>query len=533
MAGRAPTRPHDEQNVAAGVLLVSHLWSVGAVRVRPWLLVLFAIAVLVGLPIACGYLKLPGGVTVNMPVFGADPLPEGQLQERLQVPEGFSINTYVADIKNARMLVFTPGGDLLVSAPRTGKVWLVQRDANGDGVADGTRVLLADLYQPHGLALHDGWLYIAETTGVSRVRFDAASGTVGGAPERIISGLPDGGNHWTRTVHVGPDDKLYVSIGSSCNVCIEDDKRRATIMRFDLDGGNGEIYASGLRNSVDFDWQPGTGAMYATDNGRDLLGDDFPPCELNRIVPGGFYGWPIANAGRIPDPDYGADNAARIAASLPPAHEFGPHVAPLGITFYRRPTGAAPAAFPADYDGVAFVAEHGSWNRSEKNGYQVVALRFAADGSITETPFLTGLLRDEHVSGRPVDPAVGPDGALYVSDDYTGVVYRIGYGAGGRASGAAAPAAPLGDRFAGLDAATIIAMEARGAGLWREHPCAGCHVATQATPGGYKAIEHLTDRYTVETLAAFLRAPQPPMPVFPLDDQQRRDLAVYLLKTYP
>jgi len=174
------------------------------------------------------------------------------------VPDGFSINAYASGIENARMLLFTPTGDLLVSAPRTGTVWLVERDANGDGVSDGTHELMYNLYQPHGLALHDGWLYVAETNAVLRVRFDPATRTVAGPPDRIITGLPDGGNHWTRTVHVGPDDKLYVSIGSSCNVCIESDQRRAVIMRFDLDGKNGEIYASGLRNSVDFDWQPGT-----------------------------------------------------------------------------------------------------------------------------------------------------------------------------------------------------------------------------------------------------------------------------------
>lgn len=511
----------------------ANLWSFCGVRVRPWLLVLLVVVSLVGIPIACGYLKLPGGLTVNTPLFGADPLSDDQLRARLQVPDGFRVNTYVAGIQNARLLLFTPSGDLLVSAPRSGTVWLVQRDANGDGVADGTRVLLDGLYQPHGLALHDGWLYVAETTAVLRARYDAGAGAVRGTPERIITGLPDGGNHWTRTVHVGPDGKLYVSIGSSCNVCIEDDERRATIMRFDRDGSYGEIYASGLRNAVDFDWQPGTGAMYATDNGRDLLGDDFPPCEVNRIVPGGFYGWPIANGDRVPDPDYGSGNAARIAASIPPAHALGPHVAPLGITFYRRPSGAAPAAFPPDYDGVAFVAEHGSWNRSRKIGYQVVALHVAGDGRITETPFLTGFLKDDKVSGRPVDPAVGPDGALYVSDDYTGVVYRIAYGEAGRARGAAASAVPLGDPFAGLDAATLATLQARGAQLWRDHPCAGCHEATQATPGAYKALEHLTARYTVDSLAAFLRAPQPPMPVFPFDDQQRRELAAYLLREHP
>ncbi|HSQ01466.1 MAG TPA: PQQ-dependent sugar dehydrogenase [Candidatus Dormibacteraeota bacterium] len=501
-------------------------------RVRPWLLILFVITVAIGLPIACGYLRLPGGWTVNFPGFGSDPMPDDQLREQLHVPDGFSINTYVGGIDNARLLRFTPTGDLLVSAPRSGTVWLVERDADGDGYADGKRVLLDGLYQPHGLTLHDGWLYVAETTAVVRVPYDATTRTLTGPPERIITGLPDGGNHWTRTVDVGLDGKLYVSIGSSCNVCIEKDPRRAAIMRFDLDGSHGEIYATGLRNSVDFEWQPGTGDLYATDNGRDLLGDDFPPCELNKIVAGGFYGWPIANGDRVPDPDFGAGNEARIAASIPPAHPFGPHVAPLGMTFYRRPPGAAPAAFPAEWEGVAFVAEHGSWNRSQKIGYQVVALRFAPDGTISEEPFLTGFLKDEKVSGRPVDPAVGADGALYVSDDYTGVVYRVAYGEAARSGGAAASATRIGDPFAGIEAANLAVMESRGAALWSDNRCATCHVATQATPGAYKPLENLTARYSVDTLAAFLRTPQPPMPVFPFDDQQRRDLAVYVLRQH-
>ena len=501
-------------------------------RVRPWLLIVFAVTALLGLPIACGYLHLPGGWIVNFPGFGGNAIPEAQLNERLRVPEGFFLNTYVGGIENARLLRFTPTGDLLVSSPRTGTVWLVERDADGDGYADGKRVLLDGLYQPHGLALHDGWLYVAETTAVLRVRFDAATGTVSGTPERIITGLPDAGNHWTRTVDVGPDGKLYVTVGSSCNVCLEEDARRAAMLRFDLDGRNGEIYATGLRNAVDFEWQPGTNDLYATDNGRDLLGDDFPPCELNEIVQGGFYGWPIANGDRVPDPDFGTGNAERIIASIPPAHAFGAHVAPLGMTFYRRVPQPAPAAFPSDWDGVAFVAEHGSWNRSHKSGYQVVALRFAPDGTITETPFLTGFMKDEKVFGRPVDPAVGRDGALYVSDDYTGVIYRVAYGTAARGAGPAAPT-PRGDPFAGLDTATRTAMAARGADLWTANDCARCHVAERAQPGAYKALADLQARYGVDTLAAFLRTPQAPMPVFPFDDQQRRDLAVYVLQQHP
>jgi glucose/arabinose dehydrogenase/cytochrome c553 len=507
-------------------------WS--ARRPRAGFLIAFAIVGLFGVLVACGYVALPGGWTVNFPGFSGDAMSERTLRQRVTLPPGFSIGTDASGIENARLLLFTEAGDLLVSAPRHGQVWLVQRDANGDGVADGQRVLLDHLYQPHGLAYRDGWLYVAETTAVLRVRFDPKTGTVRGEPERIIRNLPDAGNHWTRTVHVGPDGKLYVSVGSSCNVCIDADKRRATILRYNLDGSGEEIYASGLRNAVDFDWQPGTGDLYATDNGRDLLGDDFPPCEFNRIVAGGFYGFPFANGDRVPDPDLGAGHAAEIAASIPPAHPFGAHVAPLGMTFYEPPPGHPPAAFPPAYDGAAFVAQHGSWNRSHKSGYQVVALHFQADGSITEEPFATGFVHDEEVSGRPVGVAVGPDGALYVSDDFTGAVYRIAYGEPAR--GAAAPAAHtpvLPDPLAGLDPRQLEPARARGAALWKANPCASCHVAGQAAADAYRPLSGLRSKYTVDSLVAFLRTPQPPMPVFPFSDEQRRDLAVYLLVAHP
>lgn len=490
-------------------------------------------AATVGLLVACGYIALPGGLIVNTPAFSADPLPQTELQRHVTLPPGFTINAYAEGLGNARMLLFTDAGDLLVSAPRQGKVWLVQRSADGGATAAAQRVLLDNLKQPHGLAYREGWLYVAEGDAVLRIRFDPAAGSVSGAPERIIRGLPTGGNHWTRTVHVGPDGKLYVTIGSTCNVCIEGDKRRAAMLRYNIDGSGEELYASGLRNAVDFDWQPGTGVLYATDNGRDLLGDDFPPCELNRVVQGGFYGWPFANGNRVPDPNYGAGHEAEIAESIPPAHGFGAHTAPLGITFYEPPGGTAPAAFPAPYRGAAFVAQHGSWNRSKKSGYQVVALHFQPDGTIREEPFATGFMIDEEVTGRPVDVAVGPDGALYVSDDFTGSVYRIAYGQA-PPQGAPSGARPT-DRnpLAGLSREAIQAASTRGAALWQASGCAACHDASQAAPNAYRPLDALSNKYSLDSLTQFLQTPPPPMPAYPFSDTERRDLAVYLMTAHP
>jgi glucose/arabinose dehydrogenase len=446
------------------------------------------------------------------------------------MPEGFSVSVYAQGIKNARLLRFTPTGDLLVSQPRRGSVTLLERDADGDGRPDGVRELLSDLNRPHGLDLHGEWLYVAETDAVGRIRFDPATRSVSGAFERVITGLPAGGNHWTRTLRFGPDGWMYVSVGSSCNACIEKDERRATLLRFQPDGSQPEIFARGLRNAVGFDWRPSTGELFGTDNGRDMLGDDLPPCELNRIERGGLYGWPYAYGNKVPDPDLGAGHPDEVRESLAPAHAFGAHTAPLGITFLRG------GHWPPAYRGAALVALHGSWNRSEKQGYEVVSLHWGGRGTVTERKFLTGLEIDDDVIGRPVDVAEGPDGAVYISDDYTGRIYRMVW-TGGASTAAvaesaaeAAPSAPL----AGMPAAEREVRVSRGAALYEKYFCAQCHEGLRAKEGVIVVpLQGLSARHGVEDLVAFLEAPTPPMPALELDEDQRRDLAVYLLSAHP
>jgi glucose/arabinose dehydrogenase len=502
----------------------------------------FAIAAIVltlALVGSCRWL-LPERYAVNAPIGhmlfgrgGETPVRE-TVQSRLHAPDGHAVAVYVGGLQNPRWLRFTPTGDLLVSTPRSGKVMLVLRDADGDGRADGTRVLLEGLEKPHGLELHEGWLYVAEGSGIGRVEFDPAARATRGEYRRVVDGLPSGGNHWTRSVRIGPDGWMYVTVGSSCNVCEEQDRRRAAMLRYRPDGSGEEIVARGLRNSVGFDWQPGTGALYATDNGRDLLGDDFPPCELNRIEPGAFYGWPYANGDRVLDPDLGAGHEAEAAASLPPAHGFHAHNAPLGITFVRSEQ-AAPGL-----RGAALVALHGSWNRTRKDGYKVVSLHWGADGKIEERDFLTGFLRDDDVIGRPVDVAEGPDGAIYVSDDYAGAVFRVSRSDGAKASASAdAPAAEAAsaaapDALAGLAPAAVAAGSERGRAHYDANAGAWCHAPARAPAGApVPPLRQLASRYTVDSLTAFLAAPTPPMPVPPLDDAGRRDLAIYLLSRHP
>jgi glucose/arabinose dehydrogenase len=348
---------------------------------------------------------------------GIAPPAAATVAARLKVPPGFRVQVYSSEVPLARVMVVTDAGDLIVSRTRGNLVSLLERDRNGDGAADGHRVLFDDLDGPHGLALHDGWLYIAERTAIGRVRFDTATGTPTGPYAHILTGLTTDGFHQTKTIGFGPDGWLYLAQGSSCNACVEKDARRATLMRMRPDGSEAAIHATGLRNSVGFDWAPWDGALYATDNGRDLLGDDFPPDELNRIVPGGFYGWPYFNGPGVPDPELGGQYPGDVLPT-DPAHGFRPHNAPLGIHFLRK-------AKLGGHERTALVALHGSWNRSEPDGYKVAALAWRADGSIEESDFLTGFLSDAGIIGRPAFVTEGADGAIYVSDDYAGVVYRV------------------------------------------------------------------------------------------------------------
>ena len=346
------------------------------------------------------------------------PAPEVALRQ-LQAPAGWSVSMFATGLPTARMMTATATGDVIVAQPRGGLVVLLERDADGDGRSDGRLTLFAGLDRPNGVDLHDGWLYVAEATRVSRVRFDASARAAQGALQPVVTGLGGDGNHWRKTARIGPDGRLYVGLGSTCNVCIEQDPQRATMRVYAADGSGGREFATGLRNPTGFDWAPWDSALYATENGRDLLGDDIPPDELNRIEDGGFYGWPLVHGDGIIDPEFGKGQQARIAAARRPAHAFRAHNAPLGMRFLRQP------ARGAAYERTALVALHGSWNRSVPDGYAVVSLHWDAAGKVTERPFLTGFRGPAGLIGRPVDVLEGPDGAVYVSDDYAGVIYRV------------------------------------------------------------------------------------------------------------
>jgi len=289
-------------------------------------------------------------------------------------------------------------------------------DEDGDGVADSSFAVLHGLDRPHSLAFHDGFLYVAETHQVVRTR-DADSDGVYDALEVVVPDLPTGG-HWSRTIVFGPDGMLYLSVGSSCNVCREDDARRATVLRYAADGSGGEIFATGLRNAVGLAFDP-DGRLWATNNGRDGMGDDVPPETINLLNGGEDFGWPRCHAGDIPDPDLGGDAGCEGVA--PPAVTMQAHSAPLGLAF------AGAGTLGGAYAGSLLVAFHGSWNRTEPTGYKVVLLPFL-DGRPTGQvlDLLSGFLLDDGESwARPVDVLPLEDGSVLVSDDSGGRIYRV------------------------------------------------------------------------------------------------------------
>ena len=323
-------------------------------------------------------------------------------------------------------MAFSPDGIMFVTLPsarglyldRGGGTVFALPDRNRDGVADEAMPVIRDLSNsPHGLAFHGEYLYLAEENQVSRYQY-LGGGQVS-ATREVVADLPAGRGHLSRTVLISNDDKMYVSVGSSCNVCQESDQRRATIMEYNPDGSDERVFAEGVRNSVGFVFHPSSGEIWATENGRDNLGDDLPPDEINILRSGQNYGWPYCYGKNIPDPEI--NDASKCTDSQESVHDLQAHSAPLGLRFVDS------AQFPEEWQGDLLVAYHGSWNRAEPTGYKVVRLDVEGSRVVGEEDFISGwLLEDGSTVGRPVDVIFGPeDGALYVSDDKAGVIYRV------------------------------------------------------------------------------------------------------------
>ncbi|MBA3998526.1 MAG: sorbosone dehydrogenase [Candidatus Accumulibacter sp.] len=343
----------------------------------------------------------------------ADDLP----LERIVLPPGFRIEL-VARVENARQMALGERNTLFVGSLRAGKVHAIELDER----YRARRIhLIADkLRMPAGVAWRDGSLYVSAVERI--LRFDDIERRLADPPAPVVirADLPREAHHGWRFIAFGPDGWLYVPVGAPCNICAPDPDRYAAILRMRPDGSELQTFARGVRNSVGFDWSPQDRTLWFTDNGRDWLGDDAPPDELNHAPRADMhFGYPYCHGGTLADPDFGRQHAC--AEFVAPAQNLGAHVAALGMRFY---TGAM---FPAAYRGQIFIAEHGSWNRSRKSGYRIALVRLAAGRAVAYETFASGWLQGETAWGRPADLLVLPDGSLLVADDHAGAIYRIVY----------------------------------------------------------------------------------------------------------
>ncbi len=338
--------------------------------------------------------------------------------EDLELPPGYAVSVY-AEVPNARQMALSPAGVLFVGSRELGRVHAVI-DADGDGRGERVVVVDRDLAMPSGVAFRDGSLYVAEIHRILRYDGIERHPERAGEPQVLYDALPAERHHGWKFIAFGPDGRLYVPVGAPCNVC-EVAPPFGTVLSMTAAGAEPRTEARGVRNSVGFDWHPRTQELWFSDNGRDWLGDDRPPCELNRVARrGDHFGFPYVHGDGRPDPEFGAGHEA--GEYVMPALALGAHVAPLGIEFYRG------AMFPAGRGTTLFVAEHGSWNRSRKAGYRVMRAEIGEQGEVLAyEPFITGWLRGQAHWGRPVDLETLPDGSLLVADDHAGRIYRVTY----------------------------------------------------------------------------------------------------------
>lgn len=342
--------------------------------------------------------------------------------DELNLPDGFSIAVF-AEVDNARQLTRSDNGTIYVGSRRAGKVYAVI-DSDGDMVAEKVIEIATGLRLPSGVTWHKGDLYVAAVSTIYRYP-DIDASLSSPKQEILIDNLPGELHHGWKFIEFGPDGKLYVPVGAPCNICLSTDERFASILRLDVTRPSQppEIVAHGVRNTVGFDWHPETGNLWFTDNGRDHLGDELPPCELNEVTrTGAHFGYPFFHGEGIADPEFGAGKKASDYTE--PALALGPHTAPLGMMFY---TGSM---LPRRFHGQAILAEHGSWNRSPEAGhigYRLIHAREDDEGEMHYEVFIDGWLQDNQGWGRPVDLLQLPDGSLLVSDDTADVIYRISY----------------------------------------------------------------------------------------------------------
>lgn len=338
--------------------------------------------------------------------------------DQLKLPPGFSIEVYAEGVENARQMVLGDAGTLFVGSRKAGKLWAVT-DTDGDQKADSVRLIDQGLNMPSGVEFRDGALYVGAVDRI--LRYDDIEARLDQPPEPVVvtDALPDKAHHGWKYLRFGPDGRLYIPVGVPCNIC--DEAGFGEIRTMNPDGSDMAVYAKGVRNSVGLAFHPENGKLWFTDNGRDMLGDDLPADELNYAPRAGMhFGIPYCHQGDLLDEEFG--KGKDCADYTPPVAKLAPHSAALGLAFY---TGEM---FPAEYENRLFITQHGSWNRTEKVGYQLLVLDVQPDGKVlNKKVFIAGWLQGQEVWGRPNDVLVMADGALLVSDDLAGVIYRISY----------------------------------------------------------------------------------------------------------
>jgi len=340
--------------------------------------------------------------------------------DKIKLPAGFKIDVY-AEVEDARSMAISPSGVVYVGNKDKDKVYAI-KDTNGDYKADKKWIIASGLNMPNGVAFRDGDLYIAEVSRISKIEDVEKKLDNPPAPVTVVDDYPTETHHGWKYIAFGPDGKLYVPVGAPCNICEPDKEIYASITRINPDGTGREVFAKGVRNSVGFAWHPSTKELWFTDNGRDMLGDDVPSCELNHAPKSGMhFGYPYCHEGSVKDPEFG--NKKPCSAFVAPADKLGAHVAPLGLKFY---TGDQ---FPSEYKNQIFVALHGSWNRTRKSGYNVTVVKLKDNKVTGHEVFASGWLDEEAQKswGRPVDVLSLPDGSMLISDDQAGVIYRVSH----------------------------------------------------------------------------------------------------------
>lgn len=359
---------------------------------------------------------LISAVLLMVPAFSCN----GEKIESIRLREGFAVAFYAADVPGARSMTLSEKGTLFVGTRGEGNVYAIP-DKNGDMKGDDVITISSGLTMPNGVVYHKGDLYVAEVNRILKFRDIEKNLNKRIKPEIINDGFPEERHHGWKYIDIGPDNLLYVPVGAPCNICTSGDERFASIMRMNLDGSGLRVFAHGVRNTVGFDWHPETGELWFTDNGRDRMGDDVPPDELNLAFEEGLhFGYPFCHGTNITDPVYG--KGVDCSRFEPPRRELGPHVAALGMLFY---TGTM---FPAEYKNRILIAEHGSWNRSVPIGYRLTLVRLKGRAALSYEIFADGWLQGSSAWGRPVDIVQMKDGSILVSDDRLGCIYRITYG---------------------------------------------------------------------------------------------------------